>query len=173
MGFLSKVVSVGTLGLVDGDELFGDQGKGAAKSQAAQNAADREFIAKQVAQARGDIFPLFQSAQDVRGGGTQAALDVLRGSIPEQAQVFQSGNVGAQQALLGGQGNFQRAILGLPQEQQGTQSVGFDTSFFPSSLPSVDPVQQAKLPIAGSLGRKIGEGLDLSRLLSGLFGGRV
>jgi hypothetical protein len=144
MGFLSNITGGSGKGFnADILGVFGDQGRGAAAAQSAENLAQREFTAKLAELARADVLPLFQSAQDARGGANQAALDVFGGAIPQQLQTFQGGNVGAQEALLGGQTNFQRAILGLPLQQQQAQTIGFDTSFIPSQLPAVDA-----LPIA-------------------------
>ena len=120
MGFFKDAIKVGTLGLVDGDELLGDQGAGAAEGQAAQNAADREFFAKQAEQARGEAIPLFGRGQEQRALSSQQGLDVLGGALPAQLGAFQQGNLQAQQALLGG--DFTPSIIPT------------DTSFIPQQL---------------------------------------
>ena len=65
-------------------------------------------------QGRQDVLAAFPKAQEARRQGFQGALDVFGQSIPQQLQAFQGGNVGAQQALLGGLPQQQNAILGLP-----------------------------------------------------------
>ena len=188
MGFFSSITDtifpgVGSI-IGDGfggisDTLFGDQGEGAQQAQLAENAANRKFIEEQVKQARSDVFPLFQGAQEARTAGSQAALDVFGGSIPSQLGAFQAGNVGAQQALTGGLGAFQQAILGLPQQAlpQPTQ-IPVDTSFIPTQLPRIAPTQQtlpaqaALTPTAGAQSQPGSELLldpRIRRALSGAF----
>jgi hypothetical protein len=126
MGFFSGIT----------DTLFGDQGEGAAKAQAGQNAASQAFIEKMGAQAKDSALHLFQGGQNYRRQGSQGALDVLGGALPQQLSAFQQGNVGAQQALLGGQTDFRNTIMGLPQAPQfQPQSVNVDTGFIPRQLP--------------------------------------
>lgn len=85
------------------DTLFGDQGKGAAKAQEKQNAEARDFILQQTNQARGDINDIFNAqAQNSMMGG-QTAADILRGSMPQQAAMFNQGQNNAMAAILGGQ----------------------------------------------------------------------
>jgi len=124
MGFFSKVK----------ETLLGDEGEGQAAVQTAQNRASREFFAQQARQARGDILPLFEAGDVARQATSQAALDVLGGALPSQLSAFQQGNVGAQQALLGGEFT--------------PQAINFDTRFIPSQLPqfaSAEEIQQQNL----------------------------
>tara|TARA_R110002096_G_scaffold315227_2_gene509446 strand:+ start:7979 stop:8611 length:633 start_codon:yes stop_codon:yes gene_type:complete len=127
MGFFKDAVGAVSTGglslLADGgisDTLFGDQGAGAADAQAAQNAADKAFLAKQGKQARSDVLPLFGQAQEQRALSSQQGLDVLGGALPSQLNAFQQGNLQAQQALLGG--DFTPSIIPT------------DTSFIPQQL---------------------------------------
>ena len=85
------------------DTLFGDQGKGAAKAQGKQNEIARDFILQQTNQARGDVNDIFNAqAQNSMMSG-QAAADILRGSLPQQAGLFNQGQNNALSAILGGQ----------------------------------------------------------------------
>jgi hypothetical protein len=136
MGFLNDAISIGTLGLVDGEDLFGDQGEGAARAQGAENAASRAFIERMSDEAKAAALHLFQGGQQARQRGSQSALDVLGGALPQQLQAFQQGNVGAQEALLGGQTDFRNTIMGLPQGPQfQPRTIDINTGFLPSSLP--------------------------------------
>lgn len=110
------------------DTLFGDQGKGAAKAQEKQNAESRDFILQQTNQARGDINDIFNAqAQNSMMGG-QAALDILRGSMPQQAAMFNQGQNNAMAAILGGQitpfqqPDFSFLNQSIPQYQSFTPS---------------------------------------------------
>jgi hypothetical protein len=152
MGFFSKALGVASGGLVGddvlgtglGSTLFGDQGKGAAKSQAAQNAADRAFLAERVAEARGDILPAFGRAQTARTAGAQQALDVFRGALPQQLFALQQSNIGAQRALLGGLPHFQSAILGTPPpDDRVAVQFGADTPPL-SQITSPEDIEQIK-----------------------------
>ena len=144
MGFLDSAIKVGSFGLLDEETLFGDKGVGQQQAQAAENAAARQFFAKQAEQARGDIIPLFGQGQEQRALSSQQALDVFGGALPSQLDVFQRGNVAAQQALLGGQFTPQQLSVNtgfipqtlaqpqlniqdlLQQSQAQTQTQGFD-----------------------------------------------
>jgi len=73
-----------------------------------------DFITKFQKQARGDLFKLFGTGQELRKEGTQAGLDFLGQTIPAQISTFTGGNVAAQNQLIQGQPRFQNAILGRP-----------------------------------------------------------
>lgn len=74
----------------------------------------REITATSGAQARGDVLRLFGQAQEQQALGFQQAQQLFGQTIPQQANVFQAGNVAAQQQLLAGLPLFQSAILGGP-----------------------------------------------------------
>jgi len=85
------------------DTLFGDQGKGAAKAQAQQNAQARDFILEQTGQARNDIGNIFNAQAKNAMTGGQTAFDILSGALPQQAALFNQGQNNAMAAILGGQ----------------------------------------------------------------------
>lgn len=127
MGFFSDI----------GESLFGDQGEGAQEQQSRENQQAREFIEQQVTQARGDVLPLFDASAQARQQGAQGALSVLGGAIPSQLDVFQRGNLAAQQAILGGQ--FTPQMLGV--------DLGFLQGAPAQPLPQqTNPVAQATAP---------------------------
>lgn len=88
-------------------------------------------------QGRQDLLGLAPQQIAAQTGGVQSALDLLAGTIPQQFNTFQQGNVGAQSALLSGLGQQQAAILGLPINNAALQpqTLGFDTSFASQQLP--------------------------------------
>lgn len=107
------------------------------------------FIREQTERARGDIFKLFPEAQESRRQGIQTGLDIFRQTIPLQQQLFQQGNIGAQQALIQGFPSVQNAILGRPvdfdpQAVTVGQGLGFDVP----QAPEFAPIQSAEAAAA-------------------------
>lgn len=84
------------------------------KSMEDQKAASQAFIERNTKQARGDIFKLFDSAQDSRQQGLQAGFDLFRQSVPVQLNTFRQGNMAAQAQLARGLPQMNNAILGAP-----------------------------------------------------------
>lgn len=96
-------------------------------------------------QARTESKQLFGGAQENANLGFQGALDVFGQSVPAQADVFQQGNVGAQQQILAGLPQIQNAILGNNVDLSALQptNVSTDLGFFNQQLPEfVNPLQQ-------------------------------
>ena len=69
--------------------------------------------------------------------GFQGALDIFGQSVPEQARLFGAGNVGAQEQLIAGLPQIQRALLG--------QQVDF-SQFQPTTLTPNLAFTQQTLP---------------------------
>lgn len=130
------------------DTFFGGAEKKAGKEMREAAEQGQEFIREGVEQARGDIMPLFDAAQQNRMLGGQAALDIFGAAVPQQASLFQQGNVGAQQMLGQGAQQFQNAILGAPVDYSYMQPQQFETdfSFMPTELPNFTTSQQALNP---------------------------
>ena len=95
----------------------------AIKSAERQKAASQAYIEKQIANARSDIFKLFPAAQESRQAGLQAGLDMYKQAYPAMQNMFQQGNVQAQQALIQGLPQMQNAIMGNPVDLSGFQAV--------------------------------------------------
>lgn len=141
-----------TVATVGGGVAAKNQADKALDAQGRQLEKNEQFIKDQADRSRGDAIPLFDAAQVSREQGFQGALDVFGQTIPQQASVFQQGNVGAQQALLAGQQQQRNAILGLPTDLSGLQpqTLQFDTRpptdesvLQPQNLPPTDsPVLQ-------------------------------
>lgn len=89
----------------------------------AQRKASEEYIRKQTAQARSDIFKLFPAAQDSRQKGIQANMDFAGQALPLQMNTFQQGNNLAQQTMAQGLPQYQNAILGNPVQAPQPQSI--------------------------------------------------
>lgn len=126
------------------------------KAQAAANAATQRFIEEKAGLARQDVSSLFPQAQDVSRQGFQGALDLFGQSLPAQADIFQQGNIGAQQQLASTLPQFQRAIMGQPVDfsQFQPQTLSFDPSFLQGQqapqMQAAAPQQQGAL---GNIGR--------------------
>jgi len=125
------------------DTFFGGAEKEAAQVEQAGLEAGRTDIKESTEQARQDLFKLFPAAQENIGLGFQGALDVFGQSLPAQTNVFQQGNVGAQQALISALPQFQNAILGNQVDFSAFQPQQIQTpdlGFFQQQLPQfVDP----------------------------------
>jgi len=121
----------------------------ASKATAAGASTAAEETRRSTEQAREDLFKLFPAAQENAAAGFQGALDIFGQSLPAQSQVFQQGNVAAQQQLLAGLPQFQNAILGGNvdfNQLQPTQLQQPDLSFFQRQLPQFnDPFAQQQL----------------------------
>ena len=136
------------------DAFFGGAERKAGKKMSEAARRGQDFIREGVEQARGDIMPLFESAQQNRMLGGQAALDIFGGAVPEQARMFGLGNVGAQQVLGQGAQQYQNAILGNPVNYSFArpQQLEPDFSFMPTQLPQFQTSQQALAPPQQGLG---------------------
>ncbi len=87
-------------------------------------------LAASTAQARNDLFKLFPAAQQNTQQGYQGALDVFKQALPQQAGVFQAGNVAAQNQLLAGMPQYQNAILGAPVDYSQFQATQLEQPSF-------------------------------------------
>jgi len=96
------------------DTFLGGAEKKGAKASIKGIEAGQEFIRQGTEQARRDIQNIFPGAQQALSGGFQGALDIFGQAIPQQANIFQQGNVAAQQQIAQGLPQFQNAILGRP-----------------------------------------------------------
>lgn len=162
MGFLSDLVGTFT----------GSTARDASKAQIEEAERSKQFIQKGINEAKTAVDKYGQGARQSQGQGFQGALDIFSQTLPQQAGLFQQGNMGAQQALLSGLPQMNNAILGRqvdynamqPQQfdynmdfSQGNQAVGYQT-----------PEQQAAQQQSQFDLNK----LDLSNLLTGTIGGQ-
>lgn len=140
-------------------------------SKAQRQASDAAIGAtKQAATgATSDVNRIFPQAQETANLGFQGALDVFGQSAPAQMDVFQQGNLGAQQQLLAGLPQIQNAILGGNVDLSGLQPFKIqqpDLGFLNQQLPPA-PLAINQMPV-GLPPQEIG----IVNPLGGLIGGR-
>ena len=104
-------------GNVASNKASSDASRASAGAAAQSNALIREGQA----QARQDLMTLFPAAIESAQQGFQGAADVFKSVVPQQSQVFQQGNINAQNTLLSGLPQQQNAILGNPVNNQALQ----------------------------------------------------
>jgi hypothetical protein len=114
----------------------------ATKAQVKAGDKASQQLAASTSQAKSDLFKLFPAAQQNAQRGYQGALDVFNQALPQQAGVFQAGNVAAQNQLLAGMPQYQNAILGAPVDYsqfQATQLQQPSFDFANQQLQYTDP----------------------------------
>lgn len=151
-------------GIVSGvkDTFFGGAEKKAAKAQQKSLEEAQRLIQENIGEAQGQVRELFPQARQSAQQGFQSALDVFGQSIPAQANVFQQGNVGAQQMLSSGLPQIQNAILGLPTDLSFAQPQQL-------SMPDLSFLQQQLPALSGSV-QTPQEALSGGQTFSGPFG---
>lgn len=118
--------------------------RSAQRSQERAIAEGRSAVETATSRARSDVNRLFGLAQEQQAAGFGGAQALFGQSLPQQADIFQAGNVAAQQQLISGLPQFQSAILGGPIDFsafQPTQLQGPDFSIFESQAPIAPPEQ--------------------------------
>lgn len=157
------------------DTFFGGAEKKAAKAQTQALEKGQVITREGTERARSDLFNLFPAAQQNIQQGFQGALDVFGQSLPAQADVFQQGNVAAQQQLLAGLPQFQNAILGGNvdfSQLQPTQLQQPDLSFFQQQLPQLQAEPNQPLPpLPPQFNPFTAGNIQLGRALGGRLGG--
>ena len=124
------------------DTFFGGAEKKAAKAQTAAIREGQEITKEATEQARKDVMNLYPQARQDALGGFQGALDVFNQALPQQASLFQQGNVGAQQALLAGLPQIQNAILGGEIDYSGFQPTVMQQPDFSFANQNIMPAAQ-------------------------------
>lgn len=141
-------------------KLFSGVDDSSQQAQIAQNQQVLALQAKLAAQARGDIMDIFPGVRQSAQEGFQGALDIYGQAIPQQASLFQGGNVAAQNTLLAGLPQQNAAILGQKIDLSGlaptTQS--YSTDFMQQQLPT-----RAAMPKDEGMSQQ-----QLAQLLAGL-----
>ena len=157
------------------DTFFGGAEKKAAKAQQKGIEKGIDTTKESTAQAREALFKLFPAAQQNAQQGFQSAIDVFGKTIPQQAQAYQQGNIGAQNTLLAGMPQQQNALFGNQVDYSQFQPVQVQTDmgFAQQQLPEfVDPYAQQpqKAPVAQN---QFTSSPNASRVLGGnsYFGG--
>jgi len=88
--------------------------KSARKAQEKGQERAQESVERAAAQAREDALRLFGEAGAQRLGGFQGAQNIFAGTVPQQFDIFQQGNIQAQQTAGLAPQQIQNALLGLP-----------------------------------------------------------
>lgn len=177
MGLEAAIIGTGVLGAVASDRASSK----ARRTQVEASDQQTQLIREATAQARKDIDRLSPMAQENLLRGNQTALNIFGGLAPAQMDIFQQGNVGAQQALLSGLPQIQNALLGMPTDFSALQPQQLqmpDMSFMNTQLPNFvgagfDPASHTVNPnpvIPPNVGT--GDGL-ISRVLAGAQGNPV
>lgn len=125
------------------DTFFGGAEKDAAEQQMKAYEQGQDIIQENIQQARSDIMNLFPAAEQNLLAGAGAALDVFNQITPAQAQMFQQGNVGAQNVLAGALPQMQNAILGGQVDYSFMQPQQFNIPTFNYAMPEFQTSQAA------------------------------
>tara|TARA_R110002050_G_scaffold170732_2_gene302729 strand:- start:765 stop:1421 length:657 start_codon:yes stop_codon:yes gene_type:complete len=91
------------------DSMFGGDESGA---QRKENSDNRGYFDDKANEGRDDALQLFPASDENRNMGYQAALDLLKISMPEQSRQLRRGNVAAQNLVKASMPQYQNAILG-------------------------------------------------------------
>jgi hypothetical protein len=142
-------------------KLFGGVDDSSQKAQIAQNRQVLALQEKLAQQARGDVTGIFPGVRQSAQEGFQGALDLMGQTIPQQAALFQGGNVAAQNTLLAGLPQQNNAIMGNPIDLSGLQPTqqAYNTDYTQQRLP-----ERAAMP--ASTGQDVNA--SLAQLLAGL-----
>jgi hypothetical protein len=142
-------------------KLFGGVDDSSQKAQIAQNRQVLALQEKLAQQARGDVTGIFPGVRQSAQEGFQGALDLMGQTIPQQAALFQGGNVAAQNTLLAGLPQQNNAIMGNPIDLSGLQptQLYYNTDYTQQRLP-----ERAAMP--ASTGQDVNA--SLAQLLAGL-----
>lgn len=104
------------------DTFFGGAEKRAAKKQVEATQEGQRLLAASTERARTETRPLFQEARDRTPLAFEEARGIFNEILPQQAALFQGGNLAAQETLLTGLPQIQNAILGnAPIDLSGLQ----------------------------------------------------
>ena len=128
--------------------------KKASKAQGKASDASLAYTKEAADQARGDLFKLYPAAQDNARAGFQGAMDIFGQTVPQQGNLIQQGNVGAQQQLLAGLGQSRNALLGGQFDPSQLQPVTLNANydFASQQLPQlIDPYAASNNPTQGPL----------------------
>lgn len=128
--------------------IFGGTDRSAQTQQIQQNTQDRALFQRLADQARTDVTALTGAGDENRNMAYQQVLNLLSGTIPQRMQAQQSGNVGAQQQLIGSLPMIQAALMGQPlnfASMQPTQ-IAYNTNFARQTLPQFRTSAQALQP---------------------------
>lgn len=173
MGLAAAVVGSAVVGGVASN--VASNKASSAQDRASQRASDT--TTSMAAQGRADVTDNMALARQQANQGFQGGLNVFGQSAPAQMDVFQQGNLGAQQQLLAGLPQIQNAILGGNVDLSGLQPFQVqqpDLSFLQQTLPQFLP-QDMDSPTpaatAASMGPFRGVGANIGNVSGNILGG--
>ena len=136
---------------VVGGALTGGADKSGLRYQKKRNAEIDKYTKEMLANSRNDMFNFWPKGQENMNMGFQSALDLYGQALPEMFNVFQQGNVGAQEQLLAGMPQYQNAVLGLPVDNSALQprTISYDTSWMQQQLPDFHMVDDTQRQAGG------------------------
>ena len=155
--------------------IFGGTDKSAQRTQIDANAQDRALFEQLANKSAGAAQSLFGAADTNRNASLQQALSLLGGTIPQQLQAQQQGNVGAQRQLSAGLPQIQAALMGRPVNMASFQPTTFayKTDFANQTLPQFTSSAQALTPSPQTQQQPQQQPqFDLASLLAQFQGGR-
>jgi len=148
-GIATALVASAVIGGVAANKASSKASK--ASSAAASEARDATNLSSE--QARGDVNRLMAQARQDSNQGFQGALGVFENVVPQQSDIFQQGNINAQNTLLSGLSQTQNAILGGNvdlSQLQATQQFQPDFSFLNQQpAPTIPTETQPQSPMQG------------------------
>lgn len=103
--------------------LFGGVDTSAQEGQAALNERALGLIQGLGDRGRADILGIIPAAGRSLAGGFAGAADILEQLLGQQVDITTAANVGAQEQVIGGLPQFQRAILGQPVDFDAFQPI--------------------------------------------------
>ena len=173
MGLAAAVAGAAVVGAVSSN-VASNKASGA-QDRASQRASDT--TTSMAAQGRADVTDNMALARQQANQGFQGGLNVFGQSAPAQMDVFQQGNLGAQQQLLAGLPQIQNAILGGNVDLSGLQPFQVqqpDLSFLQQTLPQFLPQNMdSPSPVApiASQGPFVGVGPNIGNVSGNILGG--
>lgn len=141
--------------------IFGGTDRSAQRQQVQTNTQNQALFQRLADQSGQTAREQFGAADTNRNMALSQILQLLGGTIPQQLQAQQQGNLGAQQQLIGGLPMVQAALLGQPVNMGALKptQINYNTDWARQALPQFQRPQQPAAPTQP----------DLSSLLGGNF----
>lgn len=132
--------------------FFGGAEKSAGRKERDMEKRAREEYARNLSIGREDATRLYDASQGSRSQTLDMALEAMRGSLPQSADISQKGNVKAQQVLLDAFPQIQNAIFGNQVDMSAfkPRKVGTDFSFLEEAVgPDFELISEILKPTDG------------------------
>lgn len=109
--------AIAAVAAIGGAYMNSESQKDAQEDMMNQTRENREYIADATGRAEDSLLSLFPAAQAARREGNQAALGMFMQQLPTQTQLFQEGNLAAQNQTINALPQMQNALMGNPVNQ--------------------------------------------------------